>query len=205
MKAPIKDATRARTWAAAGLALALAGCATALPPVEVTRFHGDAVAQAGTIRVVPADPRDAGSLEFRSTVNAVGAALRRVGYQLLDEGATGADYRAVVGFSREIVEPGQQRRSPVSVGVGGSTGSYGSGLGLGIGIDLSGKPKPVVAMQLRVQIRSIREDRTIWEGRAETSAKQGSPAAQPGMAAGKLADALFSNFPGPSGVTVTMK
>src|SRR5690606_9264440 len=56
MKAPIKDATRARTWAAAGLALALAGCATALPPVEVTRFHGDAVAQAGTIRVVPADP-----------------------------------------------------------------------------------------------------------------------------------------------------
>ncbi len=205
MEALTGQAKRGGAWAVAALALALAGCATALSPVDVTRFHGDAVARTGTISVVPADSREAGSLEFRSTVNAVSAALRRTGYQVLDDGAPSPQYRAVVGLSRETVEPGQDRRSPVSVGVGGSTGSYGSGLGLGIGIDLSGKPKPIVYTQLRVQIRRASDDGAIWEGRAETGAKQGSPAAQPGMAAGKLADALFSNFPGPSGVTVTVK
>jgi hypothetical protein len=87
----------------------------------------------------------------------------------------------------------------------GSTGSYGSGLGVGIGINLSGKPKPVVATRLRVQLRNAADKRAIWEGRAETQAKEGSPAAQPGLAAGKLADALFQGFPGQSGATITVK
>src|SRR5690606_42017636 len=33
-------------------------------------------------------------------------------------------------------------RSPVNVGVGGSTGSYGSGVGLGVGINLGGGSRP---------------------------------------------------------------
>ncbi len=91
------------------------------------------------------------------------------------------------------------------MGVGGSTGSYGGGVGVGIGIDLSGKPKPVIATQLRIQLREAGGGKTVWEGRAETAAKQGSPAAQPGMAAGKLADALFRDYPGASGKTVTIQ
>lgn len=191
--------------AALGAALMLSGCATALSSVDVTRFHGNDVARAGTVSIVPADARDAGSLEFRTTASAVAAALRRTGFTVLDEGASGAAFRALVTVRRETIQPGEQRRSPVSVGVGGSTGSYGSGLGLGIGIDLSGKPKPTVATQLRVQLRRASDDTAIWEGRAETSAKEGSPAAQPGMAAGKLADALFQNFPGPSGITTKVQ
>ncbi len=174
----------------------------------MTRFHSENVLRAGTVSLVPADPRDAQSLEFRTTTNAVSAALGRVGYSVLDAGAGAnagaATYRAVVELHRETIEPAR-RRSPVSVGVGGATGSYGSGLGVGIGIDLSGKPKPVIVTQLRVQIRRASDDAAIWEGRAETAAKQGTPAAQPGMAAGKLADALFSGFPGPSGKTITVK
>ena len=203
MTSPKGKAVRRVAFMAMLLALPLGGCATALPSVDVTRFHGESVARDGTVSIVPADARDAGGLEFRSTANAVAAALRRVGYRVLDEGASGADFRAVVGLSRETIQP-TQRRSPVSVGVGGSTGSYGSGLGLGIGIDLSGKPKPVVTTQLRVQIRRASNDSAMWEGRAETAAKEGSPAAQPGMAAGKLADALFSGFPGRSGETITV-
>lgn len=195
----------AAALAAAAAALSLAGCMTAIPSVDVTRFHDDAVPRAGTVSVVPLDPRDAASLEFRTTTNAVSAALSRVGYSVLDAGAGGAAYRAVVELHRETIEPSRQRRSPVSVGVGGATGSYGSGVGVGIGIDLSGKPKPVIVTQLRVQIRRAGDDATLWEGRAETSAKQGSPATQPGMAAGKLANALFSDFPGPSGKTITVK
>ncbi len=199
---------RAGALGAAAAALSLAGCMTSIPSVDVTRFHGDAVARGGTVSVVPADARDATSLEFRTTANAVSAALGRVGYAVLDAGAGpnagGATYRAVVELHRQTIEPAR-RRSPVSVGVGGATGSYGSGVGVGIGIDLSGKPKPVIVTQLRVQIRRAGDDAAIWEGRAETAAKQGTPAAQPGMAAGKLANALFSDFPGPSGKTITVK
>jgi hypothetical protein len=188
------------------LPLLLGACATAIPPVEVTRFHGAQVARQGRVAILPADPRDAGSLEFRTHANAVSAGLARAGFTVLDEGARGGDFRALVAFSRETRDPGvATRRSPVSVGVGGSTGSYGSGLGVGIGIDLSGPPTPTVVMGLRVQLRRASDDATIWEGRAETVAKEGSPAAQPGIAAGKLADALFRDFPGPSGATITVE
>jgi hypothetical protein len=183
----------------------LAGCATAIAPVDVTRFHGNEVARQGRVAIVPANAADAQSLEFRTTANAVGAALSRTGFNVLDGGASGGDYEAVVEISRETFEPAGQGRSPVSVGVGGSTGSFGSGVGVGIGINLSGKPKPIVATRLRVQLRRASDKVGFWEGRAETQAKQGSPAAQPGLAAGKLADALFQGFPGQSGVTITVK
>ncbi|MBT2187954.1 hypothetical protein [Sphingobium nicotianae] len=196
--------TRFRHIMASALpALLLTGCATALAPVDVTRFHGDAVARQGRVLLVPGDAADAGSLEFRTTANAVGAALTRTGFSVVDGGA--ADFEAVIDTTRDTLAPAEQRRSPVSVGVGGSTGSYGSGLGLGIGINLSGKPKPVVATRLRVQLRRVSDRTAIWEGRAETQAKQGTPAAQPGLAAGKLADALFRDYPGPSGQTITVK
>jgi len=191
------------TAAVLPLLLLAGGCATALAPVDVTRFHSDSVAWQGSVAIVPANPADADSLEFRTTANAVSAALARTGFTVRDSGP--GEYEAIVGIERQTWQPGEQRRSPVSVGVGGSTGSYGSGLGLGIGIDLSGKPKPVVATSLRVQLRRAADKAAIWEGRAETQAKEGTPAAQPGLAAGKLADALFKDFPGPSGVTITVK
>jgi len=191
-------------FAMTAAALILGGC-TETPPVEVTRFHDEAVARAGTISVIASDSRDAGSLEFRSTANAVATALNRAGFQVANDGATDTAFRAIVELRRETLPPGLQRRSPVSVGVGGSTGSYGSGVGMGLSINLSGKPKPTVTTQLRVQIRRAGDDKAIWEGRAETSAKEGSPEAQPGVAASKLADALFRDFPGASGQTMTVQ
>lgn len=183
----------------------LAGCVTALAPVDVTRFHDGQVARQGSVRLVPGDPALAGSLEFRTTANAVAAALTRTGFSPVADGASGAQYEAVIDLARDTIQPAPGGRSPVSVGVGGSTGSYGSGLGVGIGINLSGKPKPIVATRLRVQLRSVADKIAIWEGRAETQAKEGTPAAQPGLAAGKLADALFQGFPGQSGATITVK
>jgi len=183
-------------------ALSLAGCATAIPPVDVTRFHNDAVARQGSVTVVPSDPALASSLEFRTVANAVGASLARTGFTVRDGGAS--DYEAVVEIGRETYEPGE-RRSPVSVGVGGSTGSFGSGVGLGVGINLSGKPKPIVVTRMRVQLRRAGEQAVFWEGRAEMAAKSTAPAAQPGIAAGKLADALFRGFPGQSGETITVQ
>ncbi|MEO0440146.1 MAG: DUF4136 domain-containing protein, partial [Pseudomonadota bacterium] len=94
------------------------------------------------------------------------------------------------------------RRSPVSVGVGGRTGSYGSGVGLGIGINLGGKPKDKIVTELSVRISRQSDGNVVWEGRSSIEAKQGSPASQPGLAASKLAEALFRDFPGQSGSTI---
>lgn len=184
--------------------LLLGGCATSTGPIDVTRFHTQQVARQGTVAIVPGNPADANSLEFRTTANAVSAALARNGFSASGSDASRPQFEAVVDLMRETLSPAA-RRSPVSVGVGGSTGSYGSGLGLGIGIDLSGKPKPIVATRMRVQLRRSSSTDVFWEGRAETQAKEGSPAAQPGIAAGRLADALFQGFPGQSGETITVK
>lgn len=194
-----------RFWPAVLPLALLAGCTTAIAPVDVTRFHEGQVARQGSVRLIPGDSALAGSLEFRTTANAVAAALARTGFTPVEADAAGAQYEAVIDLARDTILPAPGGRSPVSVGVGGSTGSYGSGLGVGIGINLSGKPKPIVVTRLRVQLRRATDKAAIWEGRAETQAKEGAPAAQPGLAAGKLADALFQGFPGQSGATITVK
>lgn len=183
--------------------VALAGCQTAVPPVEVTRFHiGDQTGR-GTIAVELLTLNDDISIEYRTYAAAVGRELQRLGFT--EQTGIGSQYIASVNYLRGVRDRLAGGRSPVSVGVGGSTGSYGSGVGVGIGINLSGPPKPIVTTQLNVQIKRRSDMSVIWEGRAITEAKEGSPAAQPGLAASKLAAALFKDFPGVSGRTITVK
>jgi len=183
-----------------GAALALSGCATSLPSVQVARFHLNQPIAPAPIRVEPfvAD----GGLEFQTYAGAVQGELTRLGFPAAT--GNGATYVAVVSVMRDTREA-LARRSPVSIGIGGGTGGYGSGLGVGVGISLGGKPKGSVVTQLRVQIRRGTGGDVIWEGRAELEARENAPAAQPGIAAGKLAAALFKDFPGESGRTITVK
>lgn len=191
---------------AAALALPLAACATTAPPVEVTRFHIGNPARSGTIAVeeMPGNPDV--SLEFRTYADAVAQEWQRAGFTPVATGAP-SDYVALVSFRRGFRPSGVDRSGrPVSVGVGGGVGSGGySGLGLGIGINLSGKPKDIVSTELQVQLRRRADSQTIWEGRAMTEAKQGTAAAQPAMAAQKLAAALIQGYPGESGRTMIVK
>lgn len=185
----------------------LGGCATALAPVEVTRFHvPDPVARSGGFLIEPLSGTGGDSIEFRTYAAAVSQEMQRIGFT--DEAGkqtlAPSEYIVRMDAQRSVQSP-LVNRSPVSVGVGGSTGSYGSGIGLGIGIDLSGKPKNIVTTSLSVQIRKRADNSTIWEGRAMTQAKEGTPAAQPGLAAAKLAGALYSGYPGKSGETITVK
>ncbi len=191
----------------AALALSLSACATAVPPVEVTRFHVGDPARSGTIAVeeMPDNP-DAG-LEFRTYAAAVEQELQRVGFTPPAAAGARSDYVALVGFRRSFRPTGYgDDGRPVSVGVGGGVGSGGfSGMGVGIGINLSGRPKDVVMTQLQVQIRRRADSATLWEGRAVSQAREGTPAAQPGLAAQKLASALIGGYPGESGRTITVK
>lgn len=190
---------------AAVFALPLAACATPYAsPVEVTRFIGNAPARlgTGTISVRPAAGAAGDTLEFAPYQQAVAAELAKLGYRVLPEGV--AAQVAEVRVGRDQTAPTRQR-GPVSVGVGGSTGSYGSGVGLGVGIDLSGPKKPVIDTELGVIIRDNETGQSLWEGRATFGASSDSEYAQRQAAATRLATALFSGFPGESGETIKVK
>lgn len=192
----------------AAAAFSLGGCATAVPPVEVTRFHNAVPGWApGTRYAIATAPLDAPanmmpSLEWNSYRAAVDEQLQRLGLV-----AAGANERAPllvrVAFDRSE-QRSAARRSPVSVGVGGSTGSYGSGVGLGLGINLGGGPKAMADLQLAVRIDDSASGQALWEGRALTAVPVKAPAAQPSLAAAKLAEALFRDFPGESGRTISV-
>ena len=97
------------------------------------------------------------------------------------------------------------KRSPITIGIGGGTGGGGLGIGLGTSFGIGkAKAKQIIITQLSVQIKRRADQNVIWEGRAITEAPEGAPAAQPGLAADKLASALFKGFPGTSGTTITV-
>lgn len=197
----------------AAAALALGGCATMVPPVEVTRFHnnavqgwaagtrysvdvallGDAAAMAGTSQP---------SLEWNSYRAAVERQLQLRGLVAAEPGAA-APLKLRIGFERAERLAGA-KRSPVTVGLGGSTGSYGSGVGLGLGINLGGGPRAMQDLKLSVRIDDAATGQALWEGRALAAVPAKAPAAQPSLAAAKLAEALFKDFPGESGRTISV-
>ena len=179
--------------------LALSGCVVPTGPVEVIRFNRAAegvVYGSGTYSVSVAGDSASQSLSASPYLAAVAREMQRVGYK---ERPAASDVTAEISVGTADIRP---QRNPVSVGVGGSAGSYGSGVGLGVGIDLSGRSKWQVETTLAVRILRRSDNLVIWEGKASQTAKAGSPAAQPGIAASKLAAALFQDFPGVSGETI---
>lgn len=184
--------------------LALPGCVAPVGPVEVTRFHLPDTAQLGhgTIAVEPAIGQDGASLEFHSFAAAVARELTRVGYG--EQVAGRGDQVALLSVERELIHPAPSG-SPVSVGLGGTTGSHGSSVGVGIGVNLSGQPADEMVTRMSVAIRDRASGRTLWEGRASFSARASAPVSQTQLGAAKMAQALFRDFPGKSGETILVE
>ncbi len=185
-------------------ALSLSGCMVPTGPVEVTRFHvpDTAVLGKGSISVEPAPGADANSIEWRSYAMAVSRQLVLLGYTEAPAGS-GAQV-AQLRISRSTYRP-ERSGSPVSVGLGGSTGSYGSGIGLGVGINLSPRPAAQVETGMGVIIRDRASNTALWEGRASFTVSAKSSLADSSLAAAKISEALFKGFPGNSGETIEIK
>ncbi|RDV02751.1 DUF4136 domain-containing protein [Sphingorhabdus pulchriflava] len=184
--------------------LSLSACAIPTGPVEVTRFNRVAegvVYGSGSFSVTPAgDMRAGDGLTLSPYLAAIEREMNRVGYS---EALVGSDVVAEVSVQR--VEFRGNDRNPVSVGVGGSTGSYGSGVGVGVGVNLNAlADQRGVETTLRVRIVRSADNLIIWEGKAVQRGAANSPSAQPGIAASKLAEALFKEFPGISGEAITV-
>jgi Domain of unknown function (DUF4136) len=183
------------------LAAVLAGCATAIPPVEVTRFHTPALAALapGTAYRIADDASVSGeALSYRIAVD---GEMKRLGFVAA---ATGTAAPLMVRVSLSRSERRGEGASPVRVGVGGSTGSYGSGVGVGIGLNLGGGPRNWTDLTLAVRIDDAASGTALWEGRAATAIPSKAPGAQSSLAAAKLASALFGGFPGESGTTISV-
>jgi len=188
----------------AALALATAACGgrAFTGPVEVTRFTGQASSQLGSgtiaLRFAQELTNQAARDAFRASI---GNELGLIGYTVVGEGAQGSQI-AQIETSRgpiETSEPG----NPVSVGVGGQTGSFGSGVGVGVGIDLGAREeRPRVVSRLSVRISDKSSGQTLWEGRAAQLLSINSPYAPVDASARILARGLFRDFPGGNGETV---
>lgn len=178
---------------------ALSACATPVAPVEVTRFHLGQVAERGTVAVEPA-PRGPGGMEFGLYARAVEQELARLGWAPVNSVGQGL-YVAVLDVrtgTRERVDGG----SPVSVGIGGGTGGFGSGVGGGVSFGLGGnRGGLVVGTQLSVQLKRRSDQTVVWEGRARGEASERDS----DLLAQRLATALFRDFPGESGRTISVR
>ncbi len=188
-----------------GAGALLAGCTTPayVSPVEVTRFIGDETAflAQGTIQIVPAPGIPAESLEYDLYRDAVRMELEELGYRVV---LVNGGQIAQLSLDQYVLDDGQ-RRSPVDVGVGGSTGTYGSGVGVGIGFNLGGREAERIVREMSLTIRSEGGMQNLWEGRAEMVATINSDYASDTAAAPRMADALFSGFPGTSGETIEVE
>ena len=190
-------------------ALALvAGCATddLATGASVTRFHlGQQIAR-GPIAVESVDPRDTGSLEFAQISAAVARELTRLGWTVVPNNAS--EQVAMVSLTQQSREAA--RRSGLTIGIGGGTGSYGrhGGVAVGGGVAVpvgGGRTNVIVGSQLNVRIQRRSDATVAWEGRAQTEARAGTPAATRAGAADRLAAALFRDFPGESGRTIRVR
>ena len=187
-----------------GAALALAGCAAQAPETRVTRFHlGQPIAR-GEIVVEPRDPAMAKALEFQTYASAVAEELARVGFRLAP-GLAKSELVAVVDVARGT-RAMLEESSPFSIGLGG--GTFGRHVGVGGGVSFpigKGKTRELIGTELRVQIKRRSDGTVIWEGRAMNEARSDTPYAEPAAAIRRLAAALFQDFPGESGRTITVK
>lgn len=184
---------------------ALSGCATGYraPPMEVTRFHLGQPLERTTFTIEAAtNPGETGP-EFRTYADAVSAELEKQGY-VRSTSNMASGYIAGVAFRRE---PGGtfRERPPFSIGLGGGGFGGNIGAGAGVSVPIGGKTRALIVSELSVQLRRRSDNTVVWEGRAVAESASGSVAAQRVESATRLAQALFTRFPGESGVTINVK
>lgn len=187
------------------LALSVSACAGDRAGADVTRFHLNQQLAPASVYLEPINPEAGGqSLEFRSYAAAVGQELSQLGYTVVPA-LTQAELVGSLSFgqmTREALATG----SPVRIGVGGGTFGDNVGVGLGTSFGLgSSKSRDVNVNMLALQLKRRSDNSVIWEGRATSEAREGTRYGDLSAAVPMLADALFENFPGPSGQTTRYK
>ena len=190
---------RAASATLVAVALALGACSTT-PTANVLRFHQNQPMSRGTVYIRPANPQMASSLEFQQQANAVGAELRRQGFEPVSS-PQAAQFTAVVDV-QTTERIGPPRQSGVSIGIGGGFSTGNVGVGTSVNVPVGGQPSPSVATTTTLSVSLVQNpgNQAVWEGRASLDTQ---PGGQRGTSLTPvLATALFTDFPGPAGQTV---
>jgi hypothetical protein len=179
---------------------ALAACATTgersagkqVGGIEVGRFHlGEPTIARSQIAIEPFDRADANRPEYPAYVTAVTRELTRLGW-------------TVVPTTRQseqvaMIDVEQGSREAIAAI---SAARVGRGIAGG---PMMGTAANVTATLLEVAIRRRSDGTVFWEGRAVGEGRTGSPEAAPTAAVGRLASALFRDFPGESGRIIRVR
>jgi hypothetical protein len=202
-----------RTPAILFAALSIAACASTAggggggvdTSAQVTRFHLNQPIARGEISIEPVDPAALGGLEFGLFAAAVERQLVAQGWRVV-RGNSRSEQVALVNVTQGTREQ-LAARPAADADADGGTGGYRSGVGVGGGVSvpIGGRARDVVVTELAVRLQRRSDGTAIWEGRAHTEARAGSPLAQPQAAADRLAAALFQGFPGESGRTIRVR
>jgi len=178
----------------------MAACTSPRFEADVVRFHNLTPAtnfQGQSIVVMPLDPAQNG-LEFATYADVIGHKLATLGFQPAQFQGN-ADYIAIVDFTIQPVSALDDRgSSPVSVGVG--VGGVGRHVGVSVGTIFGvgdRKPKDIYSRFLSIALKNQTSNEVVYEGRVSSNGKEGSPI----LILPIMADALFADFPGPSGAT----
>lgn len=174
--------------------------------VEVTRFtaSGGAASALGsgpisvtssTIGAIGVDPRNNAVFEA-----AVVDRLIELGYNTAAPADTSGQV-VELRIIRDVVEPPERKRKPVSGEMAVGVSNRGSMVGMGINVDMTKPLSALISTRLEIRIRDRVSDTVLWEGRAEMMTREGSERWTTDRIAGKLAMALFGGFPGKSGET----
>ncbi|MGE4303174.1 MAG: hypothetical protein AB7E24_03965 [Novosphingobium sp.] len=98
-------------------------------------------------------------------------------------------------ISRRVLAPAEEKRNPVSGSAAMSVGTYGSAYGLAVNVDLT-KPRPaLLSTRLDARILDKENGKVLWEAYATIATREGDDDWTDSRIAGKLAEALFDNFP----------
>jgi hypothetical protein len=178
------------------IAVSAAACTSTPRGTEVTRFHLDKPIPEQSVGVRDNNEK---SIEIGAYEDIVQAELARIGYPVVDEATT--ELFVDIDFFRGMQSKAPSR-SPVSVGIGGS--SYGGNIGIGGGVTMpvGGGPAEVYVTRLEIKFVNRAENAIIWEGRAKQESK--TAPADPEATMRRIAAALLQNFPGESGKTVVV-
>ena len=166
---------------------------------DVTRFH-QLPPQGGTVAIVAPDPRKSGTAEFNNLASQTASRLAQAGYRP----ATGVppDYMAQLDYYQQPVVGGGDDGPRMSIGIGGSNIGRHSGVGVGVGtsFELSGDRDQDAVRTVTLTIERRDNGARVFEGRAQSIGPAGNFAG----AIPAMIDAIFSNFPGENGKTMTV-
>ena len=178
------------------LGLMLSACSTSGFRADVSRFHQLAPASGESFQVIPGANVEDG-IEFKSYLGLLVDRLGTAGYQ--PSFTAPPQYQMFLDYGSRA-DPNYRPRSGPTIGIG--IGGFGSHVGGGVGttIDTSDNDGIYYLHSVNLVINDAKTGQRLYEGTASGYGKGGINNVMP-----YLLDALFADFPGPSGTTNTVK